>query len=346
MRQVNVLEWTGILVYLECYEGRIHTSSLELIGEAHRLAGETGDDVYVIGIGRNMDAVQHALQGLPVRRAYLYEAEDEYSPDLYEEITTACIQKIQPAIVLIGGTYEGRALAPRLAVSFGTGLTADCTSLQVDSDKNLVQTRPAFGGNVMASIVTQYSRPQFATVRPGVMEKVSAEFDIDTEVIIEKIDKKSESVRVIRTETVEETDAITGQDLLVVAGRGVRKKEDLDMLRELAGLLGGKLASSRALVEKGWMSPKEQIGLSGNSVSPRYMITCGVSGTVQFMAGMKNTKNIIAINTDPNARIFEIAHYPICGDIYEIVPELINVLKGRKGDGHTETAVSTDGERN
>lgn len=344
MRQVNVEEWSGILVYLECYRGRIHAAGLELIGEATRLAKQSGQDIYTIAIGWNMDEAVETLKGYPVKKAYLYETEDEYIPCLYEEAVTECIRELQPAIVLIGGTSEGRALAPRLAVEFETGLTADCTSLIMDTDSNLVQTRPAFGGNVMASIVTQYCRPQFATVRPGVMEQIERDSDMETEYVREKIDSQTRGIRIIKTEETEVSDDITQQELLVVAGRGVKKKEDLQMLRRLAELLGGRLASSRALVEKGWMSPKEQIGLSGNTVSPKYMITCGVSGTVQFMAGMKNTKNIIAINSDPNARIFAIAHYPVCGDLYEIVPELIEKLEQKKGEGNTETTVSFDGE--
>lgn len=328
MKQVDTANWSGILVYLECYEGKINSAGMELIGEAKRLAEQSGDDVYAVGIGKNMDMVQEALKGYPVKKAYLYEAEDEYTPELYTELMTECIRELMPSIVLIGGTYEGRALAPGLAVEFGTGLTADCTSLCIGEDGNLVQTRPAFGGNVMANIVTQVSRPQFATVRPKVMEQVEPCFEMKTEYITKAVDRTSQTVKITNIEQAPYSESIVEQDILVVAGRGVKKKEDLEMLRELAGLLGGKLASSRALVEKGWMSPKEQIGLSGNTVSPRYMITCGVSGTVQFMAGMKNTKNIIAINNDPDARIFEIAHYPICGDLYEIVPELIERLKG------------------
>ena len=164
----------------------------------------------------------------------------------------------------------------------------------------------------------------------GVYGKYTGSFDTLINFI------KYDSVKVVRSigslsdEDLEK--GITEEKILIVAGRGVKKKEDLEMLKELAGLVGGKLASSRALVEKGWMLPKEQIGLSGNTVSPDYMITCGVSGTVQFMAGMKNTKNIIAINEDPKARIFEIAHYPIVGDLYEIVPELIRIIKERRGD--------------
>lgn len=162
------------------------------------------------------------------------------------------------------------------------------------------------------------------------MQKAEKDHRIVTEYITEKIEKTRKEIEVISSKAEAVEKGIADEKILVVAGRGVKKKEDLDMLRELAELLGGTLASSRALVEKGWMLPKEQIGLSGNTVSPDYMITCGVSGTVQFMAGMKHTKNIIAINEDQEARIFEIAHYPIVGDLYKIVPELIRIVKERR----------------
>lgn len=336
MRQIDKRSWTGILVYIECCRGKIHPVSLELIGEAYRLSQERNDHIYIVAIGEQMERVQEQLLGYPVAKAFLYETEDDYDPEFYERLLTQCIEEVMPSIVLIGGTLEGRALAPRTATAFQTGLTADCTSLSIDGEGNLVQTRPAFGGNLMASIVTESCRPQFATVRPGVMKPAVAKGVDEIDCVIQKIENNESAVHILEIEQSEEKDSITDQSVLVVAGRGIRKKEDLDMLRELAEVLGGKLASSRALVEKGWMKPSKQIGLSGHTVSPEYMITCGVSGTVQFMAGMKYTKNIIAINTDPCARIFEIAHYPICGDLYEIIPELI---KRRKGDESSEIKV-------
>lgn len=331
MKKTTLPEWSGILVYLECREGQIQKVSMEMIGEARRLMSGRKEKLTVLGIGSNMEQVEKELEGCPVDTAYLYEAEDEYCSELYEEICAACIDCVKPSIVLIGGTYEGRALAPRLAVHFRTGLTADCTLLERGEEGELIQTRPAFGGNVMASILTPESRPQFATVRPGVMEMPQRMDGCKTEVIRETVSKKDTHVKILKTVLSQAQEDITKQEVLVVAGRGMKKKEDLAMLEELAELLGGKLASSRALVEKGYTSPAQQIGLSGHSVSPALMLTFGVSGTVQFMAGMKHTKNIIAVNTDPDARIFSIAHYPICADLYEVVPELIYRLKRKKG---------------
>lgn len=318
----------GILVYFEFFENKIHPVSFELLGEAYRLSEKSNEPVYVVAIGKNVEFIKNALKGYPVKSAYLYETDNYFQPDIYEKGVSDCINKIKPSTVLIGGTAEGRALAPRLAVLYKTGLTADCTELDIDENGNLVQIRPAFGGNIMAKIVTENTRPQFATVREKVMKPIKPVFSYDIEYIIGDINNVKSHMKVINIEK-EDTDenSITDSKILVVAGRGVKKKEDLNMLRELAMLLGGKFASSRALVEKGWTTPKEQIGLSGNTVCPEIMITFGVSGTVQFMAGMKTTPNIIAVNTDANARIFEIAHYPICADLYDIVPELIKNLK-------------------
>jgi electron transfer flavoprotein alpha subunit len=234
---------------------------------------------------------------------------------------------VKPSIVLIGGTIEGRTIAPRLAVEYRSGLTADCTKLDIDEAGHLIQTRPAFGGNIMASIITETARPQFATVRQGIYEKPARLETAEVPVEFFDFSVTGRKIKLLGTEKIINKNNLTDQKVLVVAGNGVKRKEDLEMLRDLADLLGGRLASSRALVEKGWMTPGDQIGLSGSAVCPKCMITCGVSGSVQFMAGMKTTPNIIAINTDANAAIFDIAHYPICADLYEIIPELLNILK-------------------
>lgn len=330
MTEEEIRQWSGILVYVECYNGKIRPVSLELIGKARTLAALSGEKVYAVAVGEQSGQVRTALEGYLLEHVFLYEALDEYTPVLYEQIMTDCIARLRPSVVLIGGTHEGRALAPRLAVAFRTGLTADCTSLDIDESGNLIQTRPAFGGNVMASILTARQRPQFATVRPGVMESIPRTEDRRTAFYIRKWQGKDPFVDIERVTGQLQRGGITSQEILVAAGRGIKKKEDLEMLRDLARLLGGELACSRALVEKGWMDPSRQIGLSGSTVSPKWLITCGVSGTVQFMAGMKTAKNIIAINNDPGAGIFGIAHYPVCADLYEVVPELIRSLGKEK----------------
>lgn len=322
----SVETWSGILVYLE-YEKKLSSVSRELIGEAVRLARKSNQQVYGIAVGRNLEGLKRDLRGYPIKTVFLYQVDCAFQADIWEGIISRCIAALRPSALLIGGTYQGRSIAPRIAVAFQTGLTAECTSLEIDSHGALTQIRPAFGGNLMARIITPETRPQIATVRPGVMEvmegaeestitfRESTEANPDRGIIIEQMVMSS-----VRQD-------ITKEELLVVAGRGVREREDLKMLEELAHLLGGGLACSRALVEKGWFHHSRQIGLSGNTVRPKCMLTCGVSGTVQFMAGMQGTKNIIAINQDAEAPIFRIAHYPICQDIYEVIPRLIEMLK-------------------
>ena len=331
MRREKEAPWSGILVYVQCRRGELHPCSPELIGEALRLAEQSKEEVWVLGIGSGMEKVQKELQGYPVSRIFLYETDDLFLPGWYASLAAGCIRETRPSVVLIGGTLEGRALAPRLSVEFRTGLTADCTALAMDPDGNLIQTRPAFGGNVMASIVTEKSRPQFATVRPGVMEPVPRGKGFSPVCFVKSVFSEEKTVKITIREEETKGVAIGDCRLLVAAGRGVKKKEDLEMLYHLAEILGGELACSRALVEKGWMPPERQIGISGNSVRPECLITFGISGTVQFMAGMRQAKRIIAVNSDPEARIFQIAHHPICGNLYEIIPELIQSVEKEAG---------------
>lgn len=324
--QIN--KWSGILVYIESQQGRIKAVSLELLGEAIRLASYSQEKIYAVAVGETDENMIKELIGYQIEALYFYETKETFQAMLYEKALVDCIINIKPSVMLIGGTNQGRALAPRVAVAFETGLTADCTELSINGDGCLIQTRPAFGGNIMASILTENTRPQIATVRPGIFMLPEKESGAGCQTYIKKTlgpaDKMAGLISKIKKKHV---NGIEKQDILIAAGRGVKKQEDLDMLRELAALMGGKLASSRALVEKGWMKPEEQIGLSGTTVKPKCLITFGISGTVQFLTGMKNTPNIIAVNTDSEAKIFEYAHYPICADLYEVVPVMIEKLK-------------------
>lgn len=320
--------WSGILVYLEIYKGSIVEVSQELLGKALELCGKNGEKIYGAAVIRQGETCEFP-ETLPLDEVFLYEMEEPFQADLYEEALIDCIREYRPSVVLIGGTVQGRSLAARLAVAFRTGVTADCTFLDISEEGNLIQTRPAFGGNIMASILTAQTRPQIATVRPGVFERTFLKNKRIVPVRREVNVTRKQKTQIEEIREVQRKSGIEEQDILVVAGRGVRCREDLEMLRELAELLGGKLASSRALVEKGWMSHENQIGLSGKSVKPKCMLTFGVSGTVQFMAGMRNTPNIIAVNSDPQARIFEIAHYPVCADLYDVLPGMLELLRKR-----------------
>ena len=234
--------------------------------------------------------------------------------------------------MLIGATACGRSLAPRLSTRFHTGLTADCTELRMKDNTDLVQIRPAFGGNIMAQIVIANSRPQFATVRYKVMDKAKkvpnpagkVTLCNATELMVRSGISIVERAVITRTKSIEE------EDVLVVAGRGVKTAKDVEMVRELAALLGGQLCFTRPMVEGGFGDAAHQIGLSGRTVKPRLIITCGVSGAVQFTACMNTAGTIVAINTDPEAQIFRIAHYRIVDDLYQIVPDLIARIKAAK----------------
>ncbi len=330
---VNKEEWKHILVYIEYRHEKVHPITYQLIGKASELAASSADDVCGIVIGKNTALAKNQLKHYPLKKVFLYETEEHFKADLYEKLFSNCIDKMRPSVVLMGGTAEGRSLAPRAATAFRTGLTADCTELILRDNRELVQIRPAFGGNIMAQIVTPDTRPQFATVRYNVMKPIEPNCEHETEFIAEAVEGADSKLTILEAVPRPERKGIAQQEILVVAGKGVKEKEDLAMLEELAVLLGGELASTRGVVEKGWVASDKQIGLSGQTVRPKLLIACGVSGSVQFMAGMSGADNIIAINTDADAKIFHIAHYPVCGDLYEIVPELIKGIKNSVRDG-------------
>lgn len=242
------------------------------------------------------------------------------------------IKKEKPSSVLAGATSKGRSLAPRVAARFRTGLTADCTVLQMKENTDLVQIRPAFGGNIMAQIVTPNHRPQFCTVRYKI-------FDMAREVknpsgsikLMEMppafVDSRIQVQGIIEKEKQAD---ISEAEVIVAVGRGIKKQSDLDMIRALAQHLGAQLACTRPLAEKGWFDARQQIGLSGRTVKPKLIITAGVSGSVQFSAGMKGSDCIIAIDRDRRASIFDVANYGYVGDLYEVVPKLLHTIRGEK----------------
>ena len=328
-------KWKGILVYAEQENGAVHPVVYELIGEARKLAAKVGYDVSCVMVG-GAGTKENAEKLLPygVKEVFVYEHPgfEGFKADCYSDAVADCISAISPSCVLIGATACGRSLAPRLSTRFHTGLTADCTELQMKDNTDLVQIRPAFGGNIMAQIVIANSRPQFATVRYKVMDKAKKVSDPTgkvtvcnaTELMVRSGISIVERAAITRTKSIEE------EDVLVVAGRGVKTAKDVEMVRELATILGGQLCFTRPMVEGGFGDAAHQIGLSGRTVKPKLIITCGVSGAVQFTACMNTAQTIVAINTDPEAQIFRIAHYRIVDDLYQVVPELIARIKAAK----------------
>lgn len=339
---IDKSEWKGISVYIESMDDHIHPVSLELIGKARELAQKINQPVYGVLAGHAVKGKAESLLEYGVDEVFAYD-DEELANFRIEPYTAVCedhIRKVKPAVLLIGGTNLGRSLAPRIAARFRTGLTADCTVLDIQENTDLDQIRPAFGGNIMAHIRTSNHRPQLATVRYKVFSVPEKLQSVKGKVTLCSIDKNllTSNIRVIETKRKEKEVNLEDAEVIIVAGRGIRKQEDLSMIYKLAGLLNAQIAGTRPMIEAGWIEPKKQIGLSGRTVKPKFIITCGVSGAVQFAAGMQNSDCIIAINKDENAPIFNIAQIAIVGDIYEIIPALIKQISksgkcNKSGDG-------------
>ncbi|MCX7905774.1 MAG: electron transfer flavoprotein subunit alpha/FixB family protein, partial [Elusimicrobiales bacterium] len=266
---------------------------------------------------------------------YLVENEEflPYDSDIYATAIIALVNKYKPSIFLFGATYKGRELAPKVATQLYVGLTADCTGLDINSSGLLVQSRPAFGGNIMADILSPNSRPQMATVRPNVM-RVSKTLPNLVEIVREeiKIDKSIRKIRIIsrHKEEVKSGVKLENAEIIVSGGRGLKTKDRFKILHELASLLGATVGASRAAVDSGFIDKKHQVGQSGTTVSPRLYLAFGISGAVQHLVGMRNSDVIIAVNKDPNAMIFSVAKYAIVGDAYDIAKKLVEKLKENK----------------
>ncbi len=327
--------WKGIAVYVDHIDGNIHPVTYELIGKAKELATKINHPVYAIMMGSNISEESRELLHYHVDKVFVYDnpSLDRFKIEPYTAVLYDFVEKLHPTAILVGATPVGRQLAPRLAARLKTGLTADCTILDINEETDLIQIRPAFGGNIMAQILTPNHRPQMATVRYKVMDAPKRSEAESGEIVNCNIEaaKLSSKVEVLDIIAKEKEQHIEAAEVLVVAGRGIKKEEDLSMVQELADLLGGQLACTRPMMEAGWVEAKRQVGLSGRTVRPKLIITVGVSGSVQFTAGMNNSDHIIAINKDENAPIFKTAHYGIVGDLYEIIPNLINQIKLDRG---------------
>ncbi len=325
-------EWRGVCVFCEISDEKIHPVTLELLGKAKELAKVIDHPVYAVLIGSDVKNFANELTYYGADKVFVYDSEifADFRITPYTEAFYDFIDKVKPSSILVGATNMGRSLAPRVAARCGAGLTADCTILEMKENTDLVQIRPAFGGNIMAQIVSPRTRPQFCTVRykifPTPKRDENACGDVVFMDITEKM-KRSGTQIISCVEKPKEID-ISDADVIVACGRGFQKEQDLEMAKELAQLLGGQLAGTRPLVEAGWLSPKRQIGLSGRTVKPKLIICLGISGSVQFAAGMKGSDLIVAINSNKDASIFDVCHVGIVGDIYDIVPKLIEKIKG------------------
>lgn len=325
-------EWKGVWVFVEQSQGRPLRVGLELLGKAQDLAKDLNQEVSAVLLGKEIKALAHELLEYGAKKVYCVEDPqlETYSTLAYTRIISDLVREHKPSILLLGATLVGRDLAPRLSRRLGAGLTADCTELSIDpQEKLLLQTRPAFGGNIMATIANRFSRPQMATVRPGVMEIKKVQVP-DGEVIVvdKRPDLKDLLLQVVRS--VKEPKGRTNLEeakVIVAGGRGVGDKEGFRLIEELANVLGGEVAGTRVAVEEGWITQDRQVGQTGVTVRPELYIACGISGAIQHRAGMMNSRYIVAINKDPNAPIFQVADWGLIGDLHEIVPKMIVRLR-------------------
>lgn len=328
--KVDKDQWKGVLVFCEHFHGKIHNVTFELLGKARELAKVNDQKVMSLMIGSGITESAKELYCYGADEVYIYDDPglNDFLIEPYTNVFYSFIREIRPSSILVGATNVGRSLAPRVAARLKTGLTADCTSLEMTKDTDLVQIRPAFGGNIMARIMTPNHRPQFCTVRYKIFSKPER-VESDKQPIVMKVspDMLRSNAEILDIEMKPEDVDISEADVIVQCGRGIKSKADLAMVQELADLLGARMACTRPLVENNWFDAKHQIGLSGRTVKPKLLICIGVSGAVQTVAGMKGSELIIAINNDPKASIFDVANYGLVGDLYEIVPLLIKKIR-------------------
>lgn len=332
---VDKSAYRGICVFADCQGGNIHRVTYELCGKAKELAAVTGHPVYALLIGYGTDACCEKLRHYGLDKIFVYDDKvfESFRIEPYTEAFSDFIEKVKPSSVLVGATDLGRQLAPRVAARWRAGLTADCTVLEMRENTDLVQIRPAFGGNIMAEIISPKTRPQFCTVRYKVFDEPKPSAEPSGEIVRMKPEKDFISaISVIETKRKPEAVDIAEAEVIVAVGRGAASEEMRRAAAELAELLSGTVACTRPLAESGIYDAKRQIGLSGRTVKPKLIITLGVSGAVQFAAGMKSSDVIVAVNTDRNAPIFDIAHFCVVGDAMEIVPALIKKIKEARAD--------------
>lgn len=331
-QEINVADYHDVWVIAEQNEGKIHPVTIELVGEGRKLADALGKKLAVVVPGADAEDEAGKLLHYNVDKVYYIKHPllKNFSTEGYALSISELILEKKPEVVLLGATSIGRDIAPRIAGKVGTGLTADCTKLEVDEeDHKLLQTRPAFGGNLMATIVCPKNRPQMSTVRPGVMEKAAYCEDVRGEVELFIPSLQEEDIRTALIEKVrgdrKKVNLIDAK-VIVSGGRGLKTPEGFALIRSLAEKVNGEVGSSRACVDAGWIEHLHQVGQTGTTVRPDLYIACGISGAIQHLAGMSESKYIVAINKDANAPIFKICDYGIVGDLYEVIPAMIDSI--------------------
>ncbi|WP_346380183.1 electron transfer flavoprotein subunit alpha [Acidithiobacillus sp.] len=333
----KLAQYRGVWVFVEQTEGEPAKVSWELLGVGAELAGKLGVELCALVIGEKVEHLCQEAFAHGAAKAYLLDAPVyyHYRTEAYVEATCHLIEKHRPEIILMGATGMGRDLAGAIATRVGTGLTADCTGLAIDDRRNLMQTRPAFGGNIMATIMCDRFRPQMSTVRPNVMPMPERREGASGEIVRDPFVVPEENILTKVIEIIRDTHGkgavdITGADFIISGGRGMMGPDNFAMLQELADELGGVVGASRSAVDAGWMPGDRQVGQTGKTVRPKIYIACGISGAIQHLVGMQDSDMVIAINRDKNAPIFEVATYGIVGDLFQVVPAITRRIRELK----------------
>jgi electron transfer flavoprotein alpha subunit len=322
----DISGYSGIWVFAEQRYGKFKTVAFELLGQARNLAADLEVSVTAVVFGDGIKDTADELISYGADEVLVMDAPwlKDFNDHVYGELMIDLIKNYKPEIVLIGATSNGRSLAPHISSTLRTGLTADCTVLEIDKENRLLmQTRPAFGGNLMATIICPNNRPQMSTVRPKVFKPMGPDFGRKGKITILPVPSPIEGfVKKIRNIDNEEGASLADADIIVGVGKGIGSAKDIKLAQELASALGGAIGASRPVVDSGWMPYSQQVGQTGKTVAPKIYIACGISGAIQHLAGLADIETIVAINSDPDAPIFKVAHYGIVGDLREILPKL------------------------
>ncbi len=336
-REEKFEEYKGIWFFAETKDDRIASVSFEMLNASKKLKRKLNQEICGVVFGKNIKDKVSSLIKKGAEKIYLIEDEIfcNFNEEVYSEALAYLIKKYKPNIVIAGATMMGRSFIPSVAVKVKTGLTADCTDVDIDENTGLlIQTRPTFGGNLMAKIICEKHRPQMATIRPKIFEAAKDEENIKGEIIEEKINFEIKNrFEICEREKVANVVDLQEAEIIVSGGRGLKEGKNFEIIKELADLLNGAVGASRAAVDSGWIGYPHQVGQTGKTVKPKLYIACGISGAIQHLAGMQTSDYIIAINKDPDAPIFKVANLGVVGDIFEVLPILIKKLKEIKGGG-------------
>lgn len=330
---MNIADYKGVLVYIEQRNKEVQKVSIELLGKGREIADKLGEKLSAVVVGHNVKELAQELIYYGAEKVIVVDDKilENFATEPYTKALTAVINEEKPEVVLVGATSIGRDLAPRVSARIHTGLTADCTSLDIEEEtRNLLMTRPAFGGNIMATIVCPDHRPQMSTVRPGVMVKPNRDTNNTGEIIEFDAGLVAEDLNIEILEIVKEDKKkanIEDANVLISAGRGMGSKENLASLYDLAKELKGEVSGSRAVIDNGWLDKERQVGQTGKTVRPDLYFACGISGAIQHVAGMEESELIIAINKNPDATIFEVADVGIVGDASKIIPLVADEIR-------------------